>query len=226
MPLPPGQHRRADFPRFGLDAYAHRIPEPAPLRLEVDGQLARPVVADVAALAGVPRVEQVSDLHCVTTWSATGLRWAGWRFCDVWEALIAPHLTGEAQWLLFGSADGFRTRLPLDDALGDDVLLADTLDGEPLPLIHGGPLRFVAPAHYGYKNPKHVTRLTVAEDCAGYRPVTPLRFMEHPRARVHAEERGRWPAWLLRRLYRPLVDRTVRRFAAAWSARAPGQRSR
>jgi hypothetical protein len=38
--------------------------------------------------------------------------------------------------------------------------------------------------------------------------------MDHPRARVALEERGRvFPGWLLRHLYRPLIGRTEKRFA-------------
>ena len=40
--------------------------------------------------------------------------------------------------------------------------------------------------------------------------------MDHPRARVALEERGRWlPNWLLRRLYRPLIGPTAARFEQA-----------
>ena len=50
---------------------------------------------------------------------------------------------------------------------------------------------------------------------ASYRPVG-LRFMAHPRARVAAEERGQWfPGWLLRYLYRPLINPTAARFDEA-----------
>jgi DMSO/TMAO reductase YedYZ molybdopterin-dependent catalytic subunit len=95
------------------------------------------------------------------------------------------------------------------------VLLADRLNGEPLSIAHGAPLRLVAPAHYGYKSVKHVNRIDLWRSGAGYRPVS-FRFMDHPRARVAYEERGRWvPGLVLRSLYRPLVRPTVLRFEQA-----------
>src|SRR6185436_19658550 len=101
---------------------------------------------------------------------------------------------------------------PLADLLAPDVLLADRLDGEPLSIAHGAPLRLVAPAHYGYKSIKHLNRIEFRRSSAGYRPIG-FRFMQHPTARVANEERGQWfPGWLLRRLYRPLVGPTARRF--------------
>ncbi len=95
------------------------------------------------------------------------------------------------------------------------MLLADRLDGEPLPIEHGAPLRLVAPAHYGYKSVKHLDRIELWRSDASYRPFG-WRFMVHPRARVAYEERGRWvPGWLLRRLYRPLIRPTAARFERA-----------
>ena len=58
-----------------------------------------------------------------------------------------------------------------------------------------------------------------AAEAEGYR-TSGLRFMDHLRARVAREERGRGaPGWLLRWLYRPLIAPTAARFAKASSAR-------
>jgi DMSO/TMAO reductase YedYZ molybdopterin-dependent catalytic subunit len=103
----------------------------------------------------------------------------------------------------------------LEDLLAQDVLLADRLNGEPIPVDHGAPLRLIAPAHYGYKSIKHLARIEFRRPDEGYR-VSGFRFMDHPRARVALEERGRLvPGWLLRHLYRPLIPGTVSRFANA-----------
>jgi len=106
--------------------------------------------------------------------------------------------------------------------LADDVLLADRLNGAPLDVAHGAPLRLVAPAHYGYKNPKHVNRIEFWPDAAQFQPPA-LAFMDHPTARVATEERGRvFPGWMLRYLYRPLVRSTIRTFERALAQHLPG----
>ena len=103
----------------------------------------------------------------------------------------------------------------LADLLNADVLLADTLDGQALSVEHGAPLRLIAPGHYGYKSVKHLCRMEFKAEDSGYR-VSGFRFMDHPRARVALEERGRVaPGWLLRYLYRPLVAGNIARFARA-----------
>jgi DMSO/TMAO reductase YedYZ molybdopterin-dependent catalytic subunit len=214
--LPPGQRERADFPRFGTTPFAKRWPsQTTSRRLEVHGAVRAPLVLD-DALAGLPRVDVHCDFHCVTTWSHRGLCFGGVRWRDLYEQVIVPRAAPHdgATLVELRAQDGARTGLLLQDLLAADVLLADTLDGQPLPIEHGAPLRLVAPAHYGYKWVKHLSRVTFKTEAAGYRTAA-LRFMDHPRARVALEERGRGlPGWLLRRLYRPLIGPTVARFAA------------
>lgn len=216
-PLPPGQREHPSFPRFGHTAFADRFPaQPGRVQLVIDGKLQRPqqLGADWATL---PRHEQTSDFHCVTTWSRRDLRWGGVRFSDLWQWLAQQQagVDAAATLVVMRGEDGYRSALPLADLLAGDVLLADRLDGQPLTIAHGAPLRLVAPAHYGYKNVKHLQRISFQFDDGRHRPVGPA-FMAHPRARVALEERGQGlPGWLLRHLYRPLIGPTARRFAQA-----------
>lgn len=219
--LPPGQQEREDFPRFGMTAFASRGPfEDAPIAVDCRGAMQHPLVIDAALLATVPRFEQRSDFHCVTTWSRRQLRWGGWRFADVYRALLQAQggASPEVQWVQLRSLDGYRAEMLLEDLLHDDVLLADCLDGQPLGLEHGAPLRLVAPGHYGYKNVKH---LKAIELLRSYDEVTRIgpAFMSHDRARVALEERSRvLPAWLARWLFRPVIGLTVARFERATRA--------
>jgi len=215
--LPPGQHAREAFPRFGAPPFDTRFPRQLDrVEIQVSGDGATLVTLS-DKLADLERVEQVSDFHCVTTWTCRALRWSGVRFADVYHHLVMPLAAPdpEATFVVFRAQDGYRSSLPLEDLLADDVLLADHLDGQPLTVAHGAPIRLVAPAHYGYKNIKHVNRIEFRRSDAGYRP-TGYRFMAHPRARVAYEERGSGvPGRVLRALYRPLIGRTARRFELA-----------
>jgi DMSO/TMAO reductase YedYZ molybdopterin-dependent catalytic subunit len=216
--LPPGQRARDDFPRFGMTAFASRGPfEGEPIAVACRGAMASPLLLDAALLAGVPRVEQCSDFHCVTTWSRRHLRWSGWRFADVWRVLLQGQggASDEVRWLVFRSLDGYRAEMLLEDLMHDDVLLADRLDGQPLGLEHGAPLRLVAPGHYGYKNVKHLKAIELLRSHGEVTRLGPA-FMSHDRARVALEERSRvLPAWLARWLFRPVIGLTVARFERA-----------
>jgi DMSO/TMAO reductase YedYZ molybdopterin-dependent catalytic subunit len=213
--LPPGQVAIDHFPRFGLLKYARRFKtEFDPLGLLVSGEVLNPITLTAENLSSLPRTGQTSDFHCVTTWSRHGLHWGGVRFSDFYRLIVQPKAqpSQEAQWVIFRGQDGFRARLPLADLLADDVLLADSLDGAALTAKHGAPLRLVAPAHYGYKNVKHLKAIEFQRDAGRFQPPA-FRFMDHPRARVAFEERGHGvPAWLLRFLYRPVVRPTIRLF--------------
>ncbi len=218
MRLPPGQRYRNDFPRFGLPRYAHRFPKEANiLRLEITGDVEVPTTLEEAEIRALPQIEQVADFHCVTTWTHRDARWSGYRFADVFNQLVAPRTRPESEITLvvFRCQDGYRTSLPLADLMQPDVLLADALAGEPLSIAHGAPVRLVTPAHYAYKSPKHLRGIEFWRDDRNYRSPG-LKFMDHPRARVAFEERGRGaPGWLYRMLYRPLIGPTVRRFRRA-----------
>lgn len=217
QPRTPGQYEIDRLPRFGLTRFATRFPAVTDrIELSITGEVERPIeIGD--RLAQLPRVDQVSDFHCVTTWSCRGLHWSGWRFKDVLEAIIRPRAAPRpgAAFVVLRAQDGARACLSLDDLSADDVLLADRLNGAALPVANGAPVRLVAPAHYGYKNVKHLNRIEFRFDDRGYRP-SAFRFMEHPRARVAFEERGCGiPGWLLRYPYRALVARTISRHERA-----------
>ena len=221
--LPPGQFLAPSFGRFGLGRFANRFPaQPDTVALKIGGAVARPVAIG-AQLAELPRVEQVSDFHCVTTWSCVGLRWGGVSFADFYHRIVVTLAGPEAGagFVVLRGGDGYHCAMLLEDLLAPGVLLADTLDGEKLGLEHGAPLRLVAPAHYGYKNVKHIGAIEFWHDRKHYRfPYPYPDFMDHPRGRVALEERARWfPAWLLRPFYRvliPLARRKSRKALAAY----------
>ena len=210
--LPPGQHARKDFPRFGTHLHLPppRVPEePA---IEVSGAVREPFTVPLARLAALPRREQTSDLHCVSGWSAVGIRWEGVPFSTFYRELIEPRLAGDAAWLVLECLDGYRVVEYLEDALADDALLADRLSGEPLDGDHGAPLRFVSPGQYGYVSAKHLSRIEVHTEepkenygrvhWLGRIVMRPPLFWRHPRGRVWQQERNpRVPNWLLMPFY-------------------------
>jgi DMSO/TMAO reductase YedYZ molybdopterin-dependent catalytic subunit len=217
--LPPGQYEIDRFPRFGLARFAYRFPQSEPFGLAIRGDVEKDITVD-NELLGLPRVDQVSDFHCVTTWTCRSLPWSGFRFSDFYERIAAPRSRPQdgANLVILRCQDGYTPSLPLSDLLAPDVLLADRLEGRPLSIEHGAPLRLVAPAHYGYKNAKHVCAIEFWRDDREYRRASP-KFMDHPRARVALEERGLGvPGVILRYLYRPLVRPTARRFERALAA--------
>jgi len=69
----------------------------------------------------------------------------------------------------FTAYDGYTTAIPLAEAMEEQTILAYHLNGVPLPQRHGYPARLIFPAHYGMKNPKWITGITLtADDYLGY----------------------------------------------------------
>lgn len=162
--LPPGQHRVKGFPV--LDLGVHPPFDPATWRLTVDGEVEHPLELTWDEFTALPRAEQVSDFHCVTTWSRYDVRWAGVKLRTLLER-ARPKPT--ARYLWQACADGYTTNVPFADVAGEDILLAYELDGEPLPVEHGGPMRLVVPHLYAWKSAKFLTRLHfMAEDAPGF----------------------------------------------------------
>ncbi|MHA6625485.1 molybdopterin-dependent oxidoreductase [Pseudonocardia sichuanensis] len=215
--LPPGQRLRRDFPRFGVP-FPSRPQAPAVAELAVTGAVEHELRLPLAELFdALPRVSRTADFHCVATWSATGLQWSGVSFRQFWEQVVVPRCgpTGAVAVIAHGD-DGVTAVLDMRDALADDVLLADRLDGRPLDDDHGAPLRLVSPAQYGYKNIKHLVALEATRTFP--RPGRVLG--EHPRARVALEERD---PYLNARTYR-LIGRALTPLIA-WLSRRDSRRS-
>lgn len=154
--LPPGQTAVDKWPVLDLEIRPEIRPED--WRLTVDGAVRRPLVLTWADLLALPQTEDVSDFHCVTTWSKLDLRWVGVRVATV-LALAEPD--DDASHLMCHASDGYTTNVAICEAIKDDVLLAHTVEGAPLPRDHGGPVRMITPQLWAWKGAKWVNRLEV-----------------------------------------------------------------
>ncbi|MFL5913044.1 MAG: molybdopterin-dependent oxidoreductase [Gaiellaceae bacterium] len=207
--LPPGQRAIGSFPRYGTH-FARRDPAiPARPRIVLTGPgIAAEVYAE--SLEELPRVEIVADFHCVAGWTARDVHWEGVRFRDVYETFVVPGRDAGAaiNYIRAVGRDGFRAVLALEDALADDVLIADRLHGAPLPPGHGAPFRLLSVSQYGYKSVKWLERVEFHTKQPSDRhrrlhmAVAIKAVAPHPRARVWHEERHRLlPARSVRFLY-------------------------
>ena len=198
--LPPGQGAVQAFPRFS-DKPLRWAPPLAPIDLRFSVNGGQVGTLGAAELDQFESVEQVSDFHCVTTWSYRNARWGGVRLKAVAAAVLGERVE-EGQGLPYAlatGADGQAATFHCADLLAPDVLLATHLDGQPLSRAHGAPLRIVSPSQYGYKNLKHLTSI----DFRSTPPESTLGPKEHPRARVDLEERhATLPNWAVRIPYR------------------------
>ncbi|HLY56657.1 MAG TPA: sulfite oxidase-like oxidoreductase [Stellaceae bacterium] len=157
--LPPGQHVVKDWPVLDLGI----LPEisTSTWHLAVDGEVENRLDWDWAALMAQPQVEDVSDMHCVTTWSRFDNRWQG---VGVRHVLTLARPTPSARFAVLHSYDGYTTNVPLASLDDTDVLLAHHWNGEPIPREHGGPVRALIPKLYLWKSAKWLKRIELTRD--------------------------------------------------------------
>lgn len=162
--------------------------DPAAWKLTVGGLVDRTVELTFDELLDMGLDEYSITLTCVSNEVGGDLvgtaKWLGVPVRDV-LALAGP--TGDADMVLSRSVDGFTASTPLD-ALTDparDAILAVAMNGEPLPLEHGFPVRMVVPGLYGYVSAtKWLTELRVTTFEAdeaywtprGYSAQAPIKF--------------------------------------------------
>lgn len=141
--------------------------------LKVTGMVERDIELDFATLLSKPMTERHVTIACVSNEVGGNLignaLWLGW---PVRELLAMAGPQSGADMVLSRSTDGWTAGTPLEVLTdGRDALLAVGMNGEPLPLEHGFPVRLVVPGLYGYVSAtKWLTELKVTRfaDDAGY----------------------------------------------------------
>ncbi|MFQ5761759.1 MAG: sulfite oxidase-like oxidoreductase [Candidatus Bathyarchaeia archaeon] len=126
--------------------------------LEVRGLVDRRLKLAWEDIFKLQKTVVVADFHCVTGWTKPRNTWEGVTFRTLMkEASPRP----EAAFASFECYGGYTTSLPLAALIDDEVLLAYSHNGAPLPAEHGGPLRLIVPKRYAYKSAKwlHVIEL-------------------------------------------------------------------
>ena len=163
--LPVGQHEVKNWPVLDLGD----VPQ-VPLdqwRLEIGGLVANPVTLDWPAMLALPQVDDVSDFHCVTTWTRYDIQWRGVRFRTLAELAVpadaARYVLCTGYDHMPGTTVPYTTNLPLARAIEDDVLLVHSWQGQPLPVEHGGPLRMITPRLYAWKGTKWIRKIEFLE---------------------------------------------------------------
>ena len=113
--------------------------------------------------------EQITRLVCVEGWSAVAW-WAGLKFDDLLHAFPPK---SQAKWARVessvnldasGNPDPYFASIDLATAHHPQTLLATHLNGQPLTVEHGAPLRLLVPVKLGLKNVKAITRITYSAE--------------------------------------------------------------
>ncbi len=177
----------ADFYRVDTALTVPSV-DPGTWLLVIDGMVDQRVELTFDDLVGMGLDEFAITLTCVSN-EVGGqlLGTATWLGIPIREVLKLAGPQSGADMVLSRSVDGFTASTPLESLTDDglDAILAVGMNGEPLPLEHGFPVRMVVPGLYGYVSAtKWLTQLTVTTFAAdeaywtprGYSAQAPIKF--------------------------------------------------
>jgi len=162
--LPPGQSLTLKWPVLQYGA----VPRFDPSRWDFRayGLVDTPMRGTWPEFNALPKIQHVSDFHCVTRWSRFDNRWDGVAFREV---LKRVHPKAAASHVLVHGEQGYTANVPLADLDREEVLFATHHDGEPLSADHGYPLRLIVPHLYAWKSVKWVRGIEFLDhDAAGF----------------------------------------------------------
>jgi DMSO/TMAO reductase YedYZ molybdopterin-dependent catalytic subunit len=223
-------------------------------RLEVTGQVERPLSLSLDELLARPSVTLAVTMECAGNgrarlqprpvsqpWLVEAIGTAEWTGTPLRGVLDDAGLRPEAVELVFTGADhgvqgeieqDYQRSLPLDEVRRPDVLLAYAMNGRPLEPQHGAPLRLLVPGWYGMTSVKWLTRIeAVTEPFEGYQQTVSYRYQRDADDRGERVGRMRVRALMIPPGHPDFMTRrrfvdagTVLLEGRAWSGVAPVER--
>jgi DMSO/TMAO reductase YedYZ molybdopterin-dependent catalytic subunit len=152
--------RSAMLPSYFISRSTPMLDEPDRWRLRVDGLVEQPLALSLDDLMRLPRASYTVKHHCVEGWSAI----ASWHGVPVPAIAARCRPLRTARYISFESFDaGYSNGWDLASAMHPQTILAYGMNGQDLPVPHGGPVRLRVERQLGYKNLKFLARLMVVD---------------------------------------------------------------
>ena len=138
--------------------------------LSIEGLVHKPLKLSYDELLKRPQTHLVATLECIgNPLGGEDIGTAKWTGVRLNTLLHEAGINSSGRDLVLHGADGYSDSFPLSRALGDEVLVALTMNEKPLPVNHGFPARVIVPGLYGLKHVKWLTKLDIVDyDYRGY----------------------------------------------------------
>jgi DMSO/TMAO reductase YedYZ molybdopterin-dependent catalytic subunit len=140
----------------------------ADFRLRVSGLVEHPQDFSYARLKALPKHEQITEHFCIQGWSGVA-KWAGVRMRDILE-IVKP--TAEARYVVFSSfsegsaGGGYYDVHKIHNMEHELTILAYEMNGAPVSVLHGAPLRLRCENELGFKMVKWIAAIELVRDFA------------------------------------------------------------
>ena len=162
-----------------VEYQAHKAENFANWKLAITGLVNNPMSLSLAQLKSMPARTQITRHDCVEGWSAIG-EWTGPQLATL---LKAANMKTNARYVVFKCADNYGGEaskggaqskslyyesVDLIDAFHPQTILATAMNGAPLSVGHGAPVRLRVERQLGYKQAKYIMGIDVVDSLAGY----------------------------------------------------------
>jgi DMSO/TMAO reductase YedYZ molybdopterin-dependent catalytic subunit len=186
--------------------------DPVDWRLRIGGMVERPLTLSMRDLHNLPSQSVMVTLECAGNgrsglvpkvqgeqWQLGAVSTAEWTGVPLTEVLDRVGVRSEGHEVVFKGADSgkvegrtdathFERSLSVDQLNGSEALLAYAMNGEPLPIQHGFPLRLIVPGWYGVASVKWLTDIqVVGEPFVGFFQAERYFYELNEGGRLHRE---------------------------------------
>nr|WP_294942931.1 molybdopterin-dependent oxidoreductase [uncultured Mucilaginibacter sp.] len=128
-------------------------------RLQVTKHTGETLSFTIDQIKALPKTEIVFDFKCVEGWDQIQY-WGGLKMIDFMEHFDLAEETKMAYVGLMTPDKGYQVGLDMPSAVHPQTILAYEMNGQPIPMNHGAPLRLIIPVKYGIKNLKRIGSIT------------------------------------------------------------------
>jgi DMSO/TMAO reductase YedYZ molybdopterin-dependent catalytic subunit len=163
-----------------------QMPEDPPRQVEIGGAVKSPRVATLEEIRALPARTTAVTLECAGNgrkfleppvpgeqWGLGAVGTARWTGASLHSVLQGGWLPSTVEVFFRGADEGipkgldrriaYERSLPIDLAVGDDILVAYAMNGEAIPREHGGPLRLIVPSWYGMASVKWLAEIRLLD---------------------------------------------------------------
>lgn len=128
--------------------------------LRIEGRVTMPGTYTLSELKSLPARTQITRHTCEEGWSAI----AEWTGVPLSILLSRAGILPTARYVNFYAYDGYMESIDLSDALHPQTILAYGMNGSPLPVAHGAPIRLRVETQIGYKSVKYIERIVISDE--------------------------------------------------------------
>jgi DMSO/TMAO reductase YedYZ molybdopterin-dependent catalytic subunit len=175
--------------------------DPAQWRLSVEGHVSRPQTLDLDHLRALPHTTVTVTMECAGNgrarlhprpvsqpWLNEAVGTAAWTGVPLAAVLdeagvragaVDVQFTGADHGIERGVEQDYARALSVSDPAYENAILAYEMNGQPLPVQHGFPLRLVVPGWYGMAHVKWLRRITVLDhEFTGFQQAVAYRLKQ------------------------------------------------